>query len=508
MDRQEKNNVSIIEKITKAIPDPFIIFFVLLAVVVLLSVLLSNMGISAINPGTGEEVFVVNLLSSNYIGSFIASMGSTFITFAPMLTVPICALGIGVATHSGFLGNTLKLAGDSIKSKWILTFIIAVIGCNGNLAGDVAMFIFPLLAALLFYGVGRNPIAGILLALASTSLGFCTCFITASGELILIGFTEKAAQIINPNFTSNALMNWYFLAISVFFVAAILTILCIKVVEPRLNRQGIATNAKEFEIGNNEDVFLTDLERKGIKKACIALAVFVVAVVVLALPGMPLGATAEKPFSQSYFFKAVAALISMLFFVGGFAYGKTTGTIKTFADASKMMAQGIADLGPFFVISFSAAMFVKVFTDSQLANVMAIKGGEWLASTGLPTIVMLIIFMVFTALINLFFSSATSKWALFSLIFVPMLMMNGLTPAAIHTAYRIADGMTNSMTPLAPCVIVAMTYCAKFDKRFTMGKLFKELAPLTLGGGVLFVLWYVVWSLLGIPYGPGFSFYA
>lgn len=488
MERQEKNNTGIIEKITKVIPDPFLIFFELLALVVAVSVLFSKMGVSAVNPGTGEEIFVINLFSSDYIGSFIANMGDTFITFAPMLTVPICALGIGVATHSGFLGNTLKLAGDSIKSKWILTFIIAVVGCNGNLAGNVAMYIFPMLAALLFYGVGRNPIAGILLALASTSLGFCTCFITASGELILIGFTEQAAQIINPNFTANALMNWYFLAGSVFFVAAILTVLCIKVVEPRLNRQGIAVDRSAFEIGKSSDLFLTDLERKGIKNAGIALVVFVIVVVVLCLPGMPLGATAEKGFSQSYFFKAVAALISILFFVTGFAYGKTTGTIKTFADASKMMAKGIADLGSFFVVSFAAAMFVKVFTDSQLANVMAIKGGEWLASTGLPAIVMLIIFMLFTGFINLFLSSATSKWALFALIFVPMLMMNGLTPGAIHCAYRIADGMTNAMSPLAPTVIVAMTYCAKYDKNFTMGRLFKELAPLTLGGGVLFTM--------------------
>lgn len=199
MGKSEQNNVSFLERITKAMPHPFLLFFELLGVVVLLSLLLSSMGISAINPGTGEEIFIINLLSTDYIGSFIANMGSTFINFAPMLTVPICALGIGVATHSGFLGNTLKLAGDSIKSKWILTFIIAVIGCNGNLAGDVAMYIFPMLAALLFYGVGRNPIAGILLSLASTSLGFCTCFIIASGELILIGFTEKAAQIIDSS---------------------------------------------------------------------------------------------------------------------------------------------------------------------------------------------------------------------------------------------------------------------------------------------------------------------
>lgn len=302
-------------------------------------------------------------------------------------------------------------------------------------------------------------------------------------------------------------MNWYFLSISVFFVAAVLTVICIKVVEPSLARKGIAANKAEYEIGSNEGIFLTDLERKGIKRAGLALLVFVAVVVVLSLPGMPLGATAEKPFSQSYFFKAVAALISMLFFVGGYVYGKVTGTIQTFADATKMMAKGIADLGPFFVIAFAASMFVKVFTDSQLANVMAIKGGEWLAGTGLPTIIMLIIFIFLTSLINLFFSSATSKWALFSLIFVPMLMMNGLSPAAIHSAYRIGDGMTNAMSPLNATVIVAITYCAKFDKQFSMGKLFKELAPLTLGGGVLFILWFVVWSLLGIPYGPGFSFY-
>ena len=508
MSNSTEKKPGFIERVAKAVPHPFILFFELLALVVLLSVICAKAGVSAINPGTGEEVKVVNLFTVEYIGSFLASMGNTFISFAPMVTVPICALGIGVATHSGFLGSTLKKVGDSTKSKWILTFLVAVVGCNGNLAGDVSMYILPLLVAVLFQSVGRNPIAGILLMLAATSLGFCTCFITASGELILIGFTEQAAQVVQPGFTAGATMNWYFLAGSVFFVSAVLTVLCIKVVEPALNKRGIGTNAAEYELSENDELFLSDLERKGLKNAFIALLAVLAAIIVLALPGMPLGATATKSFSQAYFFKAVAGLISIVFFVTGYVYGRTTGSIKSFNDAAKMMAQGFTDLGPFFVISFAAALFIKAFTDSMLANVLAIKGGEWLSGTGVSGMTMLILFVVFTAFINVFFGSATAKWALFSLIFVPMLMMNGLSPAAIHCAYRIGDGMTNSMSPLAAQVVVALTYCNKYDKKFTMGGLFKHLAPLTLGGGLLFIVWFVVWSLLGIPYGPGFSFYA
>lgn len=498
---------SIFEKFTNKMPDPFLLFAYMLGIVFVLSFILGKLGVSAINPSTGDVIAVVNLLDMQYLGSFISSMGSTFISFPAMVTVPICALGMGIATHSGLLGNTLKLAGETSKSKWLLTFIIAFIGCNGNLAGDVALYIYPVLVAALFCGVKRNPIAGILLACASTTLGFGTNVMISSGELILVGMTESAARIIDPAFEAQATMGYFFFATSTIFVSAILTVICIKFVEPRLARLGIAMDTNEFEITDSDNLTLTDIERKGIKNAGIALIIFTAVVIILCLPNMPLGAPETKTFTQSLFFKAIATLIFFLFAITGYVYGKTVGTIKNLSDASKMMGKGISDLSSFFVISFAAAIFLQAFTDSQLASVLAINGGNALSSTGMNGLLMLIIFIAFTAFINLFIGSATAKWALFATIFVPMFMMNGINPAAIHVAYRIGDGMTNAMSPISATAVVAVATCNRYDKRFQIGNFFSQLAPLALGGGILFALWFVLWSLLGILYGPGYTLY-
>jgi aminobenzoyl-glutamate transport protein len=53
-------------------------------------------------------------------------------TFAPLLTVPICTLGLAISNRSGLLEVCLKAAGET-KSQWLLTMIVAFIGVNANL---------------------------------------------------------------------------------------------------------------------------------------------------------------------------------------------------------------------------------------------------------------------------------------------------------------------------------------------------------------------------------------
>lgn len=62
-------------------------------------------------PASGEVVEVVNMMTSAKWADFLKDMGKTWMTFAPMITVPLCTLGMAVATHSGMMNAMLKSAG-------------------------------------------------------------------------------------------------------------------------------------------------------------------------------------------------------------------------------------------------------------------------------------------------------------------------------------------------------------------------------------------------------------
>ena len=97
-----------IERGGNRLPDPAMLFAALLAVVFLLSALLASVEFSALHPATGQPLQVNNLLSGDNLTRFIASMVTTFTSFAPLGVVLVAMLGVGVAEHSGMINAAVK----------------------------------------------------------------------------------------------------------------------------------------------------------------------------------------------------------------------------------------------------------------------------------------------------------------------------------------------------------------------------------------------------------------
>jgi len=93
----------------------------------------------------------------------------------------------------------------------------------------------------------------------------------------------------------------------------------------------------------------------------------------------------------------------------------------------------------YLVLMFFAAQFVAWFNYSQLGLLLAIEGAAWLGSLTLPDVVLLLLFLLLTTLINLLIGSASAKWSILAPIFVPMLMLLGISPEATQAAYRVGD---------------------------------------------------------------------
>ena len=124
-------------------------------------------------------------------------------------------------------------------------------------------------------------------------------------------------------------------------------------------------------------------------------------------------------------------------------------------------------------------------------------GADLLSSFEPAPLSALVLFILFTALINLIMVSATSKWAFMSFIFIPMFAQMGIAPDIAQCAFRIGDSSTNAITPFLFYMPLVLTY----DKRITYGALLKYTWRYSLGILVVWTLLFIVWYLLKIPMG-------
>ena len=199
-----------VEKLGNRIPGPAFMFMGLFVITYIASFIMSAMGVSAVNPVTGKTVSVINLFTSANTADFLQNINKRWMNFAPLLTVPVCTVGLAIASRTGLLEAGLRLTGHC-EGIWSVALIVSFIGVNANLVGDAAFLIFPPLVAMLFKSVHRNPLAGLFLGYASVPVGFGANLLIGSADASLAGLTQAAAVIVDADFVANAAMGWYYL---------------------------------------------------------------------------------------------------------------------------------------------------------------------------------------------------------------------------------------------------------------------------------------------------------
>ena len=136
-------------------------------------------------------------------------------------------------------------------------------------------------------------------------------------------------------------------------------------------------------------------------------------------------------------------------------------------------------------------------------TLLAISGAEFLKDLGMPSAGSLLGIIIFTGMLNLLITSATSKWAILSTIFVPMLMMLGISPELTQAAFRVSDSAVNVCTPMFPFYPLLIMYCQKYCKQAGVGTLSSMMIPYTLA--LLVALTFVLYAFWGIGIPIGFD---
>lgn len=488
--------LSLIEKIGNALPHPATLFAGFAAFVVLLSWVVAQFDLSVIHPGTGEIVKPVNLVSAHGLHLILEKMVVNFTSFAPLGTVLVALLGIGIAEGSGLIGTVLRKI-VLASPKRLLTFVIVFAGVISNTASEVGYVLLVPLAAVIFLAAGRHPLAGLAAAFAGVSGGYSANLLLGTIDPLLAGLSEEAARIIDPAYVVNPAANYYFMFASTFVISILGTWVTERVVVPRLGTYTGSEKPEEIRELNKE-------EKRGLNWSLVVL--------VLSIAFMLGGLIPENGYLRnpetgeilkSPFMSGIVAFIFLIAALSGIAYGVGAGTFKSDNDVMKGMAKSMETLGSYIVLVFFAAQFVAYFNWTNLGLIFAIKGAEVLKASGMNDVALMTSFILVSATINLIMGSASAKWAIMAPVFIPMFMLLGYTPEFTQCAYRIGDSVTNIISPMMSYFALIVAFIQRYDKNAGIGTVISTMLPYSIVFLIGWMLLFGVWVALGLPIGPG-----
>lgn len=514
-DSSQKGFLGWVERSGNRLPDPVFIFFYLIALLIIISVVCSLLGLTANHPvqentdGSPLIIRSLSLLSAENIQRLWVEMPATFTHFHPLGYVLVVMLGAGVAERSGLFASGIRQAVRGAP-KYLLTPVVALVAMLSNHAADAGYVVMIPLAAILFATVGRHPMAGIAAAFAGVSGGFSANISPGQLDALLFGITEAAVEGagIDPTWVMNIAGNWYFIAVLMVIYLPVIWYVTDKIIEPRLGKW--VPDERQAEEYGQEDKPLTDGQKKGLRHAGYAiLGVCVLWAIMTFAPGTPLLADENAVEGQEWyvtatpFFRSLVAGFMILFLAAGWFYGRAAGTIENHRDLVEMMAEAMKDMGYYLVLAFAAAHFVAMFNWSNLGLISAVHGANGIQASGLPLPIALGLIVLFTGLLNLFVGSASAKWALLAPVLVPMLMLLGISPEGATAAYRVGDGATNIITPLMVYFPLILVFAQRWQKGFGIGSLTAMMIPYSIWMLISGVILIVAWIALGLPLGPG-----
>lgn len=492
-----------IERVGNALPHPAMIFVILAGVVIVVSALVAKFGapVTFYDAKAGEEVTqsAVSLLNWDGLLYIFNNATSNFMDFAPLGTVLVAMLGVGVAEWSGLINTALKKLLSNVNPK-LLTAVVIFAGVMSNVASDAGYVVVIPLGAIVFAGAGRHPIAGLAAAFAGVSGGFSANLIIGTIDPLLSGITNEALMSGGLDYQIVPTANWYFMIVSTFLVVGLGTFVTEKIVVKNL---GEYTGSYVLT-----DDPVTDKETKGLRNAGIALLVFAIIMgLLMFLPNAPfktLDADGDLNLNE-FMGSGLLLLILLAFMVPGVAYGKTTGKLTDSRDLVESMTDGMRGMAGYLVLSFFAAQFVDYFSYTNLGTILSVNGAAFLESIGFKGLPLLLSFIVISAFLNLFMGSASAKWAIMGPVFVPMMYKLGLSPELTQAAYRIGDSTTNIITPLMSYFAMIVVFAQRYDEESGLGTLISTMIPYTLAFLIGWSILVSIWFGLGLPLGPGAS---
>ena len=521
-------------KLKKFYFHPVTIFLFLIVMTIILSGILSAFEMQAtyntVNPNTNELeptlVVVENLLSFDGMKFLIGNATTNFISFAPLGTLLLALIGITIAESTGLI-ETLTRKFFSKMPKAAFTFFILFIATISSLINEVGYAILIPIAALIYFMNGRNPLLGIITAFCGVAFGYGVTIFVGSMEIALMDYTKTAAWLIDNNLHISLTSNLYFIIITSILISIIGTFIIEKIIAPKLGKykkEEEFAKTEQYRVINFEEEEQKRIERekyekRGLHFSLVTCIIVIILFIYMLIPGLPysgmlLDMTENTYLNQlfgdtSYFQSGFTYLVTILLVITGIAYGIGAKTIKNDKELIEEVGTNFSKTTYIFILIFVVSQFIAIFRQTNIGIIIT----AWLANlleylnfSGIPLI---IVTLILIAIANLFLTSPTTKWMIFSPIVVPLFMQSNISPQFAQIVMRIGTSMTNGYTPVLASFVIYIGYLNIYNlnkkRPITIRKSLKMITPYFLLISIAWILIVVGWYITGLPIGPGVS---
>jgi aminobenzoyl-glutamate transport protein len=414
-------------------------------------------------------------------------------------------IGVGLAEAAGLIGALIRKL-VAVSSEAMLTPIIVFIGVLSSIASDAGYLVLIPLGAAAFKSVGRNPLAGMAAAFAGVAAGFGVNFLITPLDGVLTEITNDATALVDNDRSIDLAANLYFGIASTILVTIVLTLVSTRIVEKSLGTHDPSRESDDESLDADKGPEVSpEAEARGLRYAGLAtLAVLIAVTLLTALPDAPLrDPVTGDIIGDSPFMDSLIVIITIIFFAAGFAYGRGAGTIRTSDEVLASITKSWAGLAGLLFLFLLIAQFIAYFAYSNMAQVAAVKLGDWLEEADIGAVWLLIGFVFVTMLVDFIMPAAIAKWAILAPIFIPLFLRLDVAPQTVLAAYRVGDSPANVITPLMAYFPLIVIFTRRYRKDAGIGTVVSMMLPYVLVLTIIWTLFFVAWYLVGIPLGPG-----
>jgi len=493
---------------------PVMSFILLIGVTIVLSAILSLLGFQStqykINANTldysTEILKVSNLFSLQGIKYIFTSTVSNFVAFAPLSSLIIVLIGLGVMEKSGLLKTLFAILTKKMKKNTV-TFTLVLISIIASIIGDLSYIIIIPIAALLYKYGKRNPKIGIIAAFAGLTCGAGLSFILTSTDSVLLSTSLLAAQMIDKGYRIATIGTLFIMFISVIILATLITWITEKYIVDKLEKYEV-----EDDIEN--DLSIGRKELRGLIISGFATVIYVIIFLYNIIPGLPFSGNLldnsqilyiDKLFSyNSFFSNGFVFIVTILFVIAGLFYGIGSKTIKNNKDFVDALGHSLDGIGKTLVLIFMASAFINVFKYTSIGNVMVAAFANLIKTSGFVGIPLIILLFVLVVISTIFLPSSISKWSILAPLVVPVFMNAGVSPEFTQVIFRFAEGVTMGLTPVLAYFVIYIAFLNHYNadkKPVSITQAMKFQFPYALGTAIILLLIIIIWYIAGLPLG-------
>lgn len=490
---------------------PVSVMFVILAVVAVLSYLFSIFEIEAyktvIANSTLESTLVTvkNILSIEGFQFIIGNIVDNFRQFEPLVLIIISLLGIGICERSGLIQAVIA---PFKKIKFtVIIFLTMLLGIISTVIGDYSyIFLIPLTGVVYRY-LEKNPILGILITFIGITIGYGTGIIFNYNDHLLGLMTQASASLdVDKNYKYSLFSDIYIMIISTGLISYIGTIIIDKFLVPKFT--------KKYIYEEEELIIDPSAKRKSFVVGILMLLLVIYFILPIKLPfaGILLDESKtrymDKLFSSdSPFGNGLVFIISSIFMICGYVYGKLSKNIKKSHDFSLGLSKNFENLGFLFVLMFFIAQVIAIIDWSNLGVVIGAKLIELMGNMQFSGLPLIITFIIVVILVSILIPNTITKWELMSPTIIPLFMQSNITPGFTQFIFKVADGIGKCISPIFMYYIITLAFLEKYrvseKKQISLFGTYRMILPSILMIGLVWILIISLWYLIGFPIGIG-----